>query len=57
MCQLTLCMLINFASYLVGCRPFLNGPMKQYFNVYPLVTEIPTQCQRFSLKQFESRSV
>ena len=50
MCQLTLCMLSNFASYLVVCRPFLNGPMKQYFNVNPLITELPTQFQRFSLK-------
>ena len=50
MCQLTLCMLSNFASYLVVCRPFLNGPMKQYVNVYPFITEIPTQCHRFSLK-------
>ena len=50
MYQLTLCMLSNFAGYLIVCRPFLNGPMKHYFNVYPLITEIPTQCQRFSLK-------
>ena len=50
MCQLTLGMLSNFASYQVVCRPFLNGPMKQFFNDYPLITEIPTQCQRFSLK-------
>ena len=48
MCQLTLSMLSNFASYLVVCRPFLNGPMKHYFNVNPLITEIPTRCQRLN---------
>ena len=35
MCQLTLCMLSNFAGYLIICRSFLDGPLKQYFQ-FPL---------------------
>ena len=37
---------------------FLNRHLKQYFKIFsPFISEIPTQIQNFSLKQYESSSV